>query len=70
MFVNAVQIKLELDKKTKEDYNLKPLNEYGEEAQYITQTFRVSRCTTFGQLREAAYKYWGIGKGYQFENED
>ena len=69
MFVNAVQIRLELDTRTKEDNNFHPKNEYGEEAEFITQTFRISRETTFGELRMAACHYWGIGKGYQFENE-
>ena len=69
MFVNAVQIRLELDTRTKEDNNFHPLNEYGEEAEFITQTFRIARETKFGELRGAACKYWGIGPGYQFENE-
>ena len=50
MFVNAVQIRLELDTRTKEDNNFHPLNEYGEEAEFITQTFRIARETKFGEL--------------------
>ena len=70
MFVNAVQIKLFLDPETKEKYDLRPVNEFGEEAKFITQSFRISRETNFGQLMNAASKYWGIGKGYIFEIEE
>ena len=70
MFVNAVQIKLYLDPITKDKYDLKPVNEFGEEAKFITQSFRISRDTNFGSLLTAASKYWGIGKGYDFDIEE
>ncbi len=46
------------------------MNEFGEEARFITQSFRISRDTNFQHLLEAASKYWGVGRGFKFEIEE